>query len=669
MIAVWDTETIKEEDGKGEYVLDRSGEYANRIGIVLERDYKRIYKYFTGKKAKKEAWEYIIKKGKSELKRGKILTVYAHNTPYDFYNIADLNDKNIRWFCETPVFIAGYYTTISRKMSKEKYKTWKIYAEKNRIYHQVEELGDEINVLMKKECVKFLDTMALMNVSLKEVGDIVGRKKMDMPSVIDINEETEAKIKEYCLNDCEICLDLIKLIKQEIKEEGIKVKHICTINQVAIAIIMNILRQCKGNENILCLNKNGKPTEITIKTKFKDEIHSAYRGGFVRTWKTGIIDKCNCLDVNSLYPYSAGIMDFPDLRTERKIWTPLNQFTQRELLDKIGITRCMVENVKDEYGTLLVRLNERRYVLGKGQICIGTWTNKELKEAVTNGHKIHEIDWSILYEKAEINPLKEVFERLYNKRFSGGEFKRDFFKRVMNRGIGKFAQRKAEQEIFIDSVEKIEEYEKMKVMVLAGIPKSTNLMYAKNIEWKMKKYYCPIIPTLITAEARIIMSKLYRKIPLENLVYTDTDNIIWEGGSWLKERFEIGDKLGALKIEKDKVTGEDLIGVKGVIYGSKSARFGNNIRLSGVTKKGLTIEDFDKGLVKGMKLDRDNRDRKGKFLVDIRDLKKQEEEFHKVEEKLKNQKVFIDMELTNSDVKPFLRTLKKVVDVNGETSS
>lgn len=81
-------------------------------------------------------WNYIIKKGKTEEKRGKVLYLYAHNAKYDFYSYANISDKHIRIYNHDP-FIASYRNN-------------------------------------GKEIIKFLDTMALWRTSLKNIGDTIG---------------------------------------------------------------------------------------------------------------------------------------------------------------------------------------------------------------------------------------------------------------------------------------------------------------------------------------------------------------------------------------------------------------------------------------------------------------------------------------------------------------
>ena len=171
MIVAIDIENYK-INRKGEYepVLDATGKYFT-LGYVL--------KDTGGKKMfidKEEMWKYIIELGKKELKRGKRLTVYSHNIRYDYYQIADLHDRNIRWFSEDP-FICGYYFPCEKEFkNKNELERWsRITNTKGYEVIDTNTFG-EIKIKYNKEGIKFLDSMSLFRMSLKRVGDLIVEK-------------------------------------------------------------------------------------------------------------------------------------------------------------------------------------------------------------------------------------------------------------------------------------------------------------------------------------------------------------------------------------------------------------------------------------------------------------------------------------------------------------
>lgn len=642
-IWAWDTETMKKNpiNGEWEYVLDASGNNFVLGCIVKDSGGK---KSFTDKDI---MWNYIIESGKKEYKRGKILRIYGHNAKYEFYQVANLNDKNLKIFSENP-FIAGYYQEIEKEfLTEEEFRSWEKWANMNGQYFKIKSKFLGITTISyKKEIIKFLDTMSLFHMSLEKLGKIINVPKMEMPEKFG-KKMTKMKLKElekYCINDCKVSLESVNFLKNKLKEEGIVIKNLCTINQIAINYVISKLMK-GNNEHILIKNKDGKLTEKTWKSYFPEDIHQAYRGGYVRVWKTGEINNVTDIDFNSLYPYSAMNMKFPDLRTEVKIKEPLKKYNINELLNKIGISKCIIHNKDDELGLLLVRCDGKSYVFGKGKYAIGTWTNIELKEAINNGYEILNIEWSIIYEES-INPFKEIFGRVYNlRKKSDNKFDDYFYKMIMNASIGKFAQTKTNQEILVDSIEMIYEYLEKGYKKLGDIENSANVVYInRNMnKGQMKKYYSPIISCLITANARVIMYNNFKKIKREDLVYTDTDSCIFTGD--YLDKFKIGSEIGMFKIEKDVVSDKPLINTKAIIWGTKCKMIGNNIGVSGVFKSDLTKEDFEKGKVYAKKMMgiKNNREQEvGSFIVEERDLKKQLEEFNKVEELLGSQKLYID---------------------------
>ena len=211
---------------------------------------------------------------------------------------------------------------------------------------------------------------------------------------------------------------------------------------------------------------------------------------------------------------------------------------------------------------------------------------------------------------------------------------------MQNRSYGKLAQRKSGQEIIIDSVEEARKYLKDSWEIIRG--SGLNYMYQKNkVEDLNKSYYAPIIPTLINAYARVFMYDVFKVIPLDSLIYTDTDSCIMKIGHLNK--FNIGKKLGEFKVEfKDEEC---------IIKGRKTYAIGSEIKVSGFRKRDVSLGDFKKGVIRSKRMNtlktaKDLRD-VGGFLEEVRDLDVQLRENKEVSKLYRNQKVFKDKNINN----------------------
>lgn len=604
------------------------------IAIDIETKGLDATKYLTGgllkegcKKAeiyrkKEELWNRVLELGINEGKRGKVLNVYSHNAQYDTAGYVDLNDKHLVFFSNRP-FIWAY------RLSSE----------------ECDKLGIKHKAGKGKEIIKFLDTWAIFKMSLKQLGDMIGLPKIDTPQELldeqlsdNLPEEKLKEIEHYMVRDIEICLQSILFLKKKMRKEGVTVKRLYTINQIAINYLINQFKKLPDEykEPIFWNKKKGQ-----ARRTFRDaEIRSAYRGGRVEAFVTGIIDKVNYVDCNSLYPYSAISMRFPNLKSERMYHEPLKTgWTVNELINTIGLSRCLVKNVSDDYGFLPIRTDSGSFYPKRNKLIIGTWTHFELKKALENGYKLIDVEWSVCFKEAA-NPFKEIFPKLYSLRKSGSEFDDYFYKMMMNAGIGKLAQHRVGQEIVIDDVEKCESYLDKNYKVIKGI--GLNYFYKKtDVNVPRKSYYMPIIPCLINAYARCYMFDFFKRIPLSDLVYTDTDSCLFVGDHFNK--FPIGSGLGQFKIEYKSTPC--------IIYGRKTYSIGNDIKIAGISKRDVSLNDFEKGFVTTRRMVTINTTKDtskvGTFVNEERDLLSQEENHNLIISKMESEDLLIDMDIND----------------------
>lgn len=605
-----DVETYYKKNGK--FVPDLNAPFLLGVIMISERNHKVFMK-------KEDMWDFILELGVKEARRGHTLNVYGHNHAFDFYKYGDYNDKNISHFSESP-FIKAY--------------------KKDKRDVGIQEDG-------KKEIIKFLDTYALYKMPLKKMGDLIGCPKLEMP----IEEEASIeKIAKYCIQDCKVVYKGIKHLKGILRKEKIGVKRLYTRSQIAGNNLLKELSQ-RNTENLF-ETKHQYKAHQTLRAK---EIHKAYRGGRCDCFKTGSLDNITYIDCNSLYPYAAGKITVPHLKSERKVFQPLKYITLQELLKKEGVSKCLILNKKCDIGLLPVRTPQGNYFFKKGVYGIGSWTHIELRKALEEGYDIIDIEYSVIYHENGENYFKEIMEKYYDlRKRSEDEFSNYFYKSMMNDGIGKLAQHRTGQEIIVDDIETTKEYLEQGFVQLEGIDNSMNVKFVKKESQDKKKFYMPIIPTFINAYARVMMYDMYKKVGIKDLVYTDTDSILFKGNHLNK--FELGDNLGEFKVEHEN---ESII-----IYGKKTYAIGTEIKIAGFRKRGMNIEDFKKGEVSSLKMitfqTQGDTHKAGDFITEERNLNEQLEKFKEISNMIDSQQVIMDQDI--EDISYFRKTLVSLLE-------
>lgn len=612
MIIAIDTETYVKKDNEYHAVLDSRKFF--RGCITYEDMTSEVFK------TKEEMWNKILTLGIKCKNKRQVLNVYGHYHEYDFYGYANWKSKNLTYYNNRP-FIVSY---------------------KDPEGH---------------EYIKFLDSMSIWKGSLRKLGKLIGLEKGQLQLII--KEWEIPEMEQYMVRDSEIVMKAMLYAKEFLKKEKIGVRRIFTISQIAISYMLKKLSEQQKTINVKVTPKRtitqtnmfkDKEMKQIWETKNKTEIHNAYKGGRVEVWKTGTITGVNSVDINSMYPYCQKYMRFPNLRTEQRIENPMETMGN-DFLDYIGVSKVMIKNVKDDIGLLQIKTVNDSYIGQIGQIIIGTWTNQEIKEALRNGYKLISCEYTIIYQD-DINPFSQIIDDLFEyKKNTNNEVERDFYKGILNRSIGKFGQRISSQEIVIDNIEKTKEYIENGYKMIRGL--DYDIMFKKvEKEHNYKTYYCPIIPVLINADARIMLYKYLKKIPKKDLVYCDTDSIKFVNNHF--DKFTISEEIGDWKIENTN----DLM----ICYGSKTYLIGDEIKVAGFHRSGITKEDFIKGIIKSKKMvtinTTNNEEEVGMQKEEVRDLNLQEENLVKIKEMMKQQRIHIDYDLNNIDF--FLKNISQI---------
>lgn len=516
---------FKKNKKKGCYypVLDSQ---AFCIGAVHQEGGKTVFFASPNK-----LWDYIKKQIENNAMNGKRTWIYAHNLSYDWNGFArdKYFEEDIEKICDYP-FLVTYFCNGSK--GKSNYG-W------------------------------FVDTMGFFPRPLAEVGEMVGMKKMEMPKEI----KSPNELKPYLGRDVELTIKAMTMLKDEISELGFKPRKFLTAGQLAITTFMTYIRK---NEEYWKMMSKGE----VYKGEKLEKCRPAYRGARVQAFKKGGFNKVTQIDINSLYPHIMATMEFPDLKEEIYIEEPLKDLEIEDIIkdEFIGCAECIVEAPNIKLGYLPVRFNKTIYFPTNRELT-GTWTILELREALKLGYKIKEMNWAVLYPKLDDNLFKNYVGKMYELKSRSEGTKKLAIKLLMNNLYGKFGQFRMNKEFKLIERHELTKYESQ------GWFKSATYG-AKYIIAKYKDAYNPpytnlMIALMITAGARDRLYKELSKIPYDDLIYCDTDCIIFKGNH--KKKFKISEKLGDWKVEHSNK--------KCFIAGEKRYYIGEKIKISGVPKK------------------------------------------------------------------------------------
>lgn len=547
MIIALDTETYKQdENGLLRPVLD-----ATQFTLGAVKTSNGTTKTFT---KPQEMYTWIIDQINTEKKRGHKTYIYAHNHQYDYY----------------------------------------AYAKGNYTNELMNNIAFEPFLLIYDETGYFLDTYSFYKTKLAEIGELVGLPKQQMP-------ETATSLMEitpYLQRDVEIVYKAIELLTTTIQELGFHPRKILTAGSLAMTSFRTYINGTPEKTTIEEITyNNGKYayTGRVIPTKYETIIRPAYRGARTEAFKTGYFQEATYIDVNALYPYTMANMPFPNLKTETYANKPLENFTTNELLTNFtGVIRCTIQTPANNGKIPLLPIRWRspgdgtpkeRFTHGK-RILTSTWTIPEIKAAIEHGYKLQEIHEGVFYQTSRLNPFTRYQKELYQKRLEATGPLKHTIKLLQNELYGKWGQnKKGKQTSFIHP-------ENAKKLIQAGYKTvgrtGTTLIMQRPEQNYKPNYVNVIISTLTTAHARLHMQKQLEKIPKKDLLYIDTDSIMFTGNHL--QKYDIGIGLGQFKIVEENKQGK--------ILGEKKYYIGDQVKLSGLPKPKAKTKEEQNQLMK-----------------------------------------------------------------------
>ncbi len=432
--------------------------------------------------------------------------------------------------------------------------------------------GKKLVARTKDEGWVFQDSVALMPLSLKEIGmTFCGETDQKLDIHLDTHEN-DPRWDEYCERDCGVLHTSLDKFRQLIEKLG------GAIGTTAASTSMQLLRRkfqkvpvhrnmhfksCTGRcTRINCPIEDcadAKPEDRKCHGCQHDFIQMGFFGGRTEKFRHRG-SRLFCYDINSSYP-AAMLKDMP-IGAAREM-NGGSTSTLRTMASKhIGFVECVIEIPKNCYlPPLPYRMRKKsgevKLIFPVGRL-YGVWDWIEIEEALKIGARILSVGKSVWYQKGKL--FDKMITKLYSYRnksctscgkdVSKGKCKckkktwdagLDYCaKLMMNSCFGKLGINPVREKlVFPDSFDELDETMTLPPpdMFEGGIRQQHILQC---------DYICPAIPAHITADARV---RLYRGMLSVlkrggKIIYCDTDSIF----ATLPVTPE-GGKLGQWKLE------------------------------------------------------------------------------------------------------------------------
>lgn len=432
-----------EDNSKGKFLV-----------AVVYNDITKEYKIF---KNFLECRKYIIS--------FRVCIVYAHNIGYDIGNIFDINTLSYK-FAKGRLILAVYNN--------------------NGCY------------------IKFYDTINLIPLSLKKIGDCLNVKKLKM----DITGSKKTEI--YCQQDVKILFELVKRMKIFYNKYNIKMGY--TLSQNALKIFRKMITI----------------KDLQLNQKYDNYIRQAYYGGRVELFQYGITKKIIYEnDINSMYPYIMKNLVIPN-------WKYLQKYKNLNL-NHGGICTCLI---KQNNNIPVLPIRTKYGLMFCNGFLKGTWCINELKYSLSHGVKIIKVFSSISTVRKINNFFSDYVDIIYKKKQNAkNDYELLLNKLLLNSLYGKFGFNGD-----IEEIKKLENYNENFISQIIINKKGDIYKFLK--KRITTKYMNVLISAYITAGARIELHKHLEKCD-NNLIYCDTDSV-----HTTKNIYKKSDKLGVMAYEQ-----------------------------------------------------------------------------------------------------------------------
>lgn len=578
-------------------------------------------------RSKTRLWNKILEIAQTEKKQGHNTYAYAHNLKFDIGRI------------------------LPTQIQKNEYITIKAakpfileYGHNNEPPH-----------------LHFYDTTALLPLSLENIGKFTNTPKTKIKPTTqeklystqkqEYTWEEQKEIADYNLQDTKALIKAIQWIKERLKENNLKPRRLITIGAISMMAFNKQLRNTKNWQKFYewsNFKKGQLNTNHYYKPSNEELILNGYRGGRIQTIQTGKFENCTLIDASAWYPKMATITPMPNLQQYTQKEQPTLKDIQKH---NYGLTKCALKKTTNQLGIIPIKWKDQQnetkteYPEKKGTTLIGTWTNKEITYATQNGYKLLTTETMTAHPTLEENILGNLMKEWYKKRINEEPTKQIFYKLLMNNLISKFGQRKTTEELEEGQTDDKQEMLQKGYTIQGKIERQNNpsiILFSKEQTNKRPNHYAPIIPCQITAAGRIELHKKMTQIPKKDLLYTNTDGILYKGNH------NITNKETKNPTENTMGNWQKTRWGNALIYGNGRYMINDYIIASGMKltkEKNKTLQDFKKGTIQYQKMKRIDIHKiqeLGEFKTYTEDLKKQTTKWQQRTEELKEQTLIID---------------------------
>lgn len=307
--------------------------------------------------------------------------------------------------------------------------------------------------------------------------------------------------KDYVLRDCEIPMRWLKFVKEKISEYGID-NIPATLGGLSCKMFT-----ATGGENW---------HEAT------DESRQSIMGARVELFNCGGRGRIAYLDVNSLYPWCMTQL-FPV------------SMDKLDRLEGYGIAACDVAVPEMFVAPLPWRDEEGRLLFPVGKFS-GVWTIHELRNAMRQGVKVLKAHW--ILGSAEGKPFyRDYITTMYQNRLAAQSPAESlFWKLLLNNLYGRLA---------IGG-------EISRTMLLTDENKHNGAIFGRKIlcehQMPLPEFSNYLHAAHVLSYARVRLFEFLKKVPPKDLIYCDTDSMMFFCEGELP--IETGKDLGMMKLEK-----------------------------------------------------------------------------------------------------------------------
>lgn len=345
----------------------------------------------------------------------------------------------------------------------------------------------------------FVDSFNLFPSSIKALGKAIGLPKLDF----------DPTNPDYAFRDCEIVARAIDNMLETVREWDIDI-----LPNTMGGLAMRIWREMGGNNW-----KDG--SEFT---------KSALYGGRTEIFAKGGEGNFAYCDVNSMYPWAMQQL-FP---------------IQMEEVDSInsefGISNVTLEIPKQSLAPLPWRRSDGAILYPCGMVN-GTWTHQEIKNAINyHGAKLKKHHGGVGTDSG-LRYYHEYIHEMYERRLKAEGAYKHIYKLFMNVGYGQLGMSGK----LIKSIPATDEIKaKLRSGEMDGVCYGSNIL--KTYQMPLPKHVNYSHASYVTSYSRLRLLDYMRKVDPKNLVYCDTDSIIF---FWKDKKlpFPLTKNLGEMKLE------------------------------------------------------------------------------------------------------------------------